>query len=122
MRRLGATESVCKGLNLRAKSGNPCPITCDWKRLKRSALRCIFSPQEVQFIAKEDSLSYAEVITALRDAGVGSMPGTAAEVWMIGWCGELCPEKIDTATWLEIVSTAHQLGLPTTSAGALWFG
>jgi len=40
----------------------------------------------VQFIAKEDSLSYAEVIAALRDAGVGSMPGTAAEVLMIG-CG-----------------------------------
>lgn len=74
-----------------------------------------FSPQEVQFIAKEDSLSYAEVIAALRDAGVGSMPGTAAEVLDDQVRRILCPEKINTATWLEIVRTAHQLGLPTTS-------
>ncbi len=74
-----------------------------------------FSPQEVQFIAREDRLSYAEVITALQKAGVGSMPGTAAEVLDDGVRNILCPEKINTATWLEIVSTAHRLGMPTTS-------
>jgi FO synthase subunit 2 len=74
-----------------------------------------FSPQEVQFIARLDGISYAEVIIALRDAGVGSMPGTAAEVLDDDVRRVLCPEKIDTATWLEIVSTAHQLGVPTTS-------
>ncbi|RAM50057.1 MAG: 7,8-didemethyl-8-hydroxy-5-deazariboflavin synthase subunit CofH [Hapalosiphonaceae cyanobacterium JJU2] len=74
-----------------------------------------FSPQEVQFIARIDGLSYAEVIAALRDAGVGSMPGTAAEVLDDEVRRVLCPEKIDTATWLEIVTTAHKLGLHTTS-------
>jgi FO synthase subunit 2 len=74
-----------------------------------------FSPQEVQFIARIDGLEYAEVIAALRDAGVGSMPGTAAEVLNDAVRQILCPEKIDTATWLEIVSTAHKLGLNTTS-------
>ncbi|MBD2440674.1 7,8-didemethyl-8-hydroxy-5-deazariboflavin synthase subunit CofH [Nostoc sp. FACHB-110] len=74
-----------------------------------------FSPQEVQFIARVDGLDYATVIAALRDAGVGSMPGTAAEVLDDEVRRVLCPEKIDTATWLEIVSTAHKLGLPTTS-------
>ena len=74
-----------------------------------------FSPQEVQFIARLDGLEYADVITALRDAGVGSMPGTAAEVLDDEVRRILCPEKIDTATWLEIVSTAHKLGLHTTS-------
>ena len=74
-----------------------------------------FSPQEVQFIAREDGLSYAEVIQALQAAGVGSMPGTAAEVLDDAVRQVLCPEKIDTATWLEIVGTAHRLGLPTTS-------
>ncbi|MDB9452413.1 7,8-didemethyl-8-hydroxy-5-deazariboflavin synthase subunit CofH [Dolichospermum circinale] len=74
-----------------------------------------FSPQEVQFIARLDGISYTDVITALRDAGVGSMPGTAAEVLDDEVRRVLCPEKIDTATWLEIVSTAHQLGVPTTS-------
>lgn len=74
-----------------------------------------FSPQEVQFIARVDGLEYGDVIAALRDAGVGSMPGTAAEVLDDEVRRVLCPEKIDTATWLEIVSTAHQLGLHTTS-------
>ncbi|MEA5513884.1 7,8-didemethyl-8-hydroxy-5-deazariboflavin synthase subunit CofH [Nodularia sp. UHCC 0506] len=74
-----------------------------------------FSPQEVQFIARIDGIEYADVIAALRDAGVGSMPGTAAEVLDDQVRRVLCPEKINTATWLEIVSTAHKLGLPTTS-------
>jgi FO synthase subunit 2 len=74
-----------------------------------------FSPQEVQFIARLDGISYTDVITALRDAGVGSMPGTAAEVLDDDVRRVLCPEKINTETWLEIVSTAHQLGVPTTS-------
>ncbi|MBW4695436.1 MAG: 7,8-didemethyl-8-hydroxy-5-deazariboflavin synthase subunit CofH [Lyngbya sp. HA4199-MV5] len=74
-----------------------------------------FSPQEVQFIAREDGLSYADVIAALRDAGVDSLPGTAAEVLNDEVRRVLCPEKIDTATWLEIVGIAHQQGLHTTS-------
>lgn len=74
-----------------------------------------FSPQEVQFIAREDGLSYAEVIASLRDAGVGSLPGTAAEVLDDQVRRVLCPEKINTETWLEIVQTAHQQGLHTTS-------
>ncbi|WP_414618774.1 7,8-didemethyl-8-hydroxy-5-deazariboflavin synthase subunit CofH [Calothrix sp. CCY 0018] len=74
-----------------------------------------FSPQEIQFIAKLDGLNYAQVIAALQEAGVGSMPGTAAEVLDDEVRRILCPEKTNSATWLEIVSTAHQLGLPTTS-------
>lgn len=74
-----------------------------------------FSPQEIQFIAREDNLSYAAVIAALQAAGVDSMPGTAAEVLDDAVRRVLCPEKINTATWLEIVGTAHQLELPTTS-------
>jgi FO synthase subunit 2 len=74
-----------------------------------------FSPQEVQFIAREDGLSYADVIATLRDAGVDSLPGTAAEVLDDEVRRVLCPEKIDTATWLDIVSIAHQQGLHTTS-------
>jgi 5-amino-6-(D-ribitylamino)uracil---L-tyrosine 4-hydroxyphenyl transferase len=74
-----------------------------------------FSPQEVQFIAREDGLTYKEVILALQSAGVQSMPGTAAEVLNDEIRRVLCPEKINTATWLEIVETAHQLNMPTTS-------
>ena len=74
-----------------------------------------FSPQEVEFIAREDKISYEEVITALRNAGVGSLPGTAAEVLDDEVRRILCPEKINTTTWLEIVSIAHRMELPTTS-------
>ncbi len=74
-----------------------------------------FSPQEVQFIAREDDLDFATVIRALAQAGVGSLPGTAAEVLDDRVRRVLCPEKIDAATWVEIVSQAHQLGMPTTS-------
>ncbi len=74
-----------------------------------------FSPQEVEFIAREDGISYREVILAIKETGVGSMPGTAAEVLDDRVRNIICPEKINTATWLEIVSTAHHLGLPTTS-------
>ncbi len=74
-----------------------------------------FSPQEVQFIAEGDGLTYIEVIASLQEAGVGSMPGTAAEVLDDEVRRILCPEKTNTATWLEIVGTAHRLGMPTTS-------
>ena len=74
-----------------------------------------FSPQEVEFIARQDRLSYADVIIALQKAGVGSMPGTAAEVLDDTVRRVICPEKIDSATWIEIITTAHRLGMPTTS-------
>lgn len=119
--RRGATE-ICMqgGLNLQAKlNGKSLPYylrLVETIKQKFPALHLhTFSPQEVQFIAREDNLSYAEVIAALRDSGVDSMPGTAAEVLDDDVRRILCPEKIDTATWLEIVSTAHQLGVSTTS-------
>lgn len=74
-----------------------------------------FSPQEIQFIARLDGIAYTEVIIALRDAGLDSIPGTAAEILDDQVRRILCPEKIDSGTWLEIVSIAHQLGLSTTS-------
>lgn len=117
----GATE-ICMqgGLNLKATvDGASLPYYIKLVEAIKTQFPALhlhaFSPQEVQFIARLDGLTYAEVITALRDAGVGSMPGTAAEVLDDQVRRVLCPEKIDSATWLEIVSTAHQLGVPTTS-------
>lgn len=117
----GATE-ICMqgGLNLKAKLNGR---SLDYYQRVISTIKDAypqlhlhaFSPQEVQFIGREDGLSYVEVIAALRDAGVDSLPGTAAEVLDDEVRRILCPEKIDTDTWLEIVATAHQQGLPTTS-------
>lgn len=117
----GATE-ICMqgGLNPAAKhNGRSLDYYIQLVQLIKAQVPTIhlhaFSPQEVQFIAREDGVSYGEVITALKDAGVGSMPGTAAEVLDDGVRQVLCPEKINTATWVEIVETAHRLGMPTTS-------
>lgn len=117
----GATE-ICMqgGLNPTAKiDGSSLQYYVQLLRNLRDAWPDLhlhaFSPQEVQFIAREDGLSYGEVITALQAAGVGSLPGTAAEVLDDEVRRVLCPEKIDSATWLEIVGLAHQQGLPTTS-------
>jgi FO synthase subunit 2 len=118
---LGATE-ICMqgGLNPQAKlNGTSLPyylrlvetIKSQFPQLHLHA----FSPQEVQFIAREDGISYEEVIIALKQAGVESMPGTAAEILDDRVRKVICPEKINTETWLEIVETAHRLGVPTTS-------
>jgi FO synthase subunit 2 len=117
----GATE-ICMqgGLNPKAKhNGASLPYYQQLVHLIKQQFPQLhlhaFSPQEVQFIAREDGLNYAEVITALQEAGVDSMPGTAAEVLDDRVRQVICPEKINTATWLTIVETAHRLGMPTTS-------
>lgn len=117
----GATE-ICMqgGLNLEAKiTGKSLPyylrlvetIKAEFPQIHLHA----FSPQEIQFIAREDNLSYAVVIEALQRAGVNSMPGTAAEILCDRVRRIICPEKINTTTWLEIIETAHKLGMYTTS-------
>lgn len=119
--KIGATE-ICMqgGLNLQAKlEGKSLPyylglvrnIKDNFPQLHLHA----FSPQEIQFISREDDISYQEVLLALKEAGLGSMPGTAAEVLDDRVRNIICPEKINSATWLEIISLAHSLGIPTTS-------
>ncbi|WP_446389921.1 7,8-didemethyl-8-hydroxy-5-deazariboflavin synthase subunit CofH [Coleofasciculus sp. B1-GNL1-01] len=117
----GATE-ICMqgGLNPEATiNGAALPYYLELVKTIKQAFPQLhlhaFSPQEVQFIAEQDGLSYAEVIAALQKAGVGSMPGTAAEVLDDEVRRILCPEKTNTTTWLDIVGTAHRLGMPTTS-------
>lgn len=117
----GATE-ICMqgGLNPQAKLDGAClpyylKLVQTIKNRFPSLHLHAFSPQEVQFIAREDGLSYESVIGELRDAGLGSMPGTAAEVLDDRLRQVICPEKLNSQTWLEIVGTAHRMGIPTTS-------
>ncbi|MGB7412991.1 MAG: 7,8-didemethyl-8-hydroxy-5-deazariboflavin synthase subunit CofH [Thermosynechococcaceae cyanobacterium] len=120
-RQRGATE-ICMqgGLNPEAKlEGQSLPYYVRLVESLKTSFPEIhlhaFSPQEIEFIAREDHLSFADVIMALRDAGVDSMPGTAAEILDDQVRRVLCPEKINTAIWLDVVGTAHCLGVPTTS-------
>ena len=60
-------------------------------------------------------LSFRDFLTAAKEAGVDSLPGTAAEILDDDVRWVLTKGKLPAATWLEVVCTAHAVGLPTTS-------
>ncbi len=74
-----------------------------------------FSPLEVFHGASTLGLSLGEYLAELRAAGLGTLPGTAAEILHDDVRRRICPGKLDTATWLEVMRTAHGLGLRTTA-------
>lgn len=74
-----------------------------------------FSPMEVLWIARQSGAGLTYVLSALRDNGLDSMPGTAAEILDDEVRRRLCPDKLTTAEWIDVVSTAHRLGIPTTA-------
>ncbi len=74
-----------------------------------------FSPMEVMNGVARTGLSIREFLVSLREAGVDSLPGTAAEILDddVRWI--LTKGKLPTSQWIEVVTTAHEVGLPTTS-------
>jgi len=74
-----------------------------------------FSPLEVKHGAQTLGIPASDFLAMLRDAGLGSLPGTAAEILSDPVRAMICPDKLTTAEWLEIVETAHRQGLKTTS-------
>ena len=74
-----------------------------------------FSPLEIQHGARTLGLSLHTYLEKLRSAGLSSLPGTAAEILDDEVRAELCPDKLNTAEWLEIIEAAHDVGLRTTS-------
>jgi FO synthase len=74
-----------------------------------------FSPMEVVNGAARARLPIAEWLAAAREAGVDSLPGTAAEILDDDVRWVLTKGKLPAATWVEVVTTAHRLGIPTTA-------
>jgi FO synthase len=74
-----------------------------------------FSPMEVVNGAARTGLPIREWLVAAMEAGVDSLPGTAAEILDDDVRWVLTKGKLPAATWIEVVTTAHSLGLPTTS-------
>ncbi|MFC3817532.1 bifunctional FO biosynthesis protein CofGH [Planomonospora venezuelensis] len=74
-----------------------------------------FSPMEVVNGASRTNLSVADWLTAAKEAGVDSLPGTAAEILddEVRWV--LTKGKLPAAEWVEVITTAHRLGIPTTA-------
>lgn len=74
-----------------------------------------FSPMEVMHAANNSGLGVRQTISALKEAGLGSMPGTAAEILVDRVREIICPDKLNSAQWLDVVKTAHECGIPTTA-------
>lgn len=74
-----------------------------------------FSPLEVHQGAQTLGISVAEFLSRLKEVGLGTLPGTAAEILDDEVRAELCPDKIGTADWLDIMRTAHRLGFRSTA-------
>jgi len=74
-----------------------------------------FSPLEVWQGAATLGIPVREFLSRLKEAGLGSLPGTAAEILDDEVRAIICPDKITTAQWLEVMETAHRVGLRSTA-------
>ncbi|MCL7415978.1 MAG: 5-amino-6-(D-ribitylamino)uracil--L-tyrosine 4-hydroxyphenyl transferase CofH [ANME-2 cluster archaeon] len=74
-----------------------------------------FSPMEVFHMARTSDTSIKDTLAALKQDGLDSMPGTAAEILSDRVRREICPDKLTVEQWIEVVETAHLAGIPTTA-------
>jgi 7,8-didemethyl-8-hydroxy-5-deazariboflavin synthase CofH subunit len=74
-----------------------------------------FSPMEIDYGVTKTGMPLRDYLQMMKDEGLGSIPGTAAEILDDRVRKELSPNKLPAARWVEIITTAHQLGIPTTS-------
>ncbi len=74
-----------------------------------------FSPMEIDYGVEKTRMPLRDYLRMLKDEGLGSIPGTAAEILDDRVRQELSPNKLRAARWVEIITTAHELGIPTTS-------
>jgi aminodeoxyfutalosine synthase len=81
------------------------------KRLQPSIHLKAFTAVEIFYFHKKYGLPIAEVITRLRDAGLGSIPGGGAEIFASRVRKKICDDKCTADEWLEVHRTAHRLGL-----------
>ncbi len=82
-----------------------------WPGLKLHAL----GPPEIVFLARKERLSYREVLLALCDAGLDSLPGAGAEILSDRVRKIVSPAKATTDDWLSVMREAHRLNLPTSA-------
>ncbi len=74
-----------------------------------------FSPEEVLYGSIRSESTIKQYLTELKAAGVGSLPGTSAEVLDQELRDKISPGRITVDQWTEVITTAHELGIPTTS-------
>ena len=113
---VGATE-VCMQAGLPPKmNGN---LYVDLTRAVKKALPDLhihaFSPEEVLYGATRAAVSIPDYLAALKDAGLDTLPGTSAEILDQDIRDRIAPGRITTDQWIEVITSAHGLGIPTTS-------
>ena len=74
-----------------------------------------FSPMEIANGVEKTGMPVRDYLAMLKEAGLGSIPGTAAEILDDEVRSVLSPNKLKVSQWIEIISAAHELGIPTTS-------
>ena len=74
-----------------------------------------FSPEEVLYGSIRSDTTIKSYLTELKAAGVGSLPGTSAEILDQDLRDKISPGRITVDKWVEVITTAHELGIPTTS-------
>lgn len=74
-----------------------------------------FSPLEVHHGATTLGLSYEDYLASLKEIGLATMPGTAAEILSDDVRTVICPDKVNTAQWLDVMRAAHAVGIKTTA-------
>ena len=74
-----------------------------------------FSPMEIDYGVLKTGLPLRDYLQMMKDEGLGSIPGTAAEILDDRIRQQLSPNKLPVARWVEIITTAHELGIPATS-------
>ncbi len=74
-----------------------------------------FSPMEVLHASRNSDMDLEDTLKEMKREGLDSMPGTAAEILVDKVRLEICPEKLTTDEWIEVVKTAHRVGIPTTA-------
>ncbi|MDI6654976.1 MAG: 5-amino-6-(D-ribitylamino)uracil--L-tyrosine 4-hydroxyphenyl transferase CofH [Candidatus Hydrothermarchaeota archaeon] len=74
-----------------------------------------FSPMEISYAAEKSGMSIRKTLKYLKESGLDSMPGTAAEILDDGIRSTICPKKLKSREWIKIVEEAHRLGIPTTA-------
>lgn len=75
-----------------------------------------FSPSEVHFIARRSRTTPFDVLKRLKSAGLDSLSGDSADILNDKLRKKLAPDKLRTNDWIDILRTAHRLGLPTTAS------
>ncbi len=74
-----------------------------------------FSPMEVFHAARNSNMSVKETLRCFKKSGLGSMPGTAAEILSERVRAEICPDKLKSSEWVDVIRTAHNSGISTTA-------